>query len=1122
MSRSVAFRSFRSAGLTLALLFGLAAHATPATKATPPAGAPLTVDPNFPNLFYGGVPSKPAGYDLPVVVFVHGLGGSFQDWIEASDCPSTTAVPPYVGPTCKGSTNDMYDYVYQAGFRTAFMSLNANNTNNNSSIQTNAAMLKSMFQEILNYYNVSKVYFVCHSKGGLDLEDAIANQQWIGIANAVVELGTPNQGDALADWCYGPAGLDACTVAGLLTPAVQSMEIANVLKLRTQWDPIFENAKIPFYTVSGNTFACTGGSGTCPTSLTGPILQQITTLPGGNPKGTCNGPDNNAPLNAPCEDGLVNHPESLLPTTYAMELGILPVNHYLLRMGDNSFPFVNGVLQELSNQQPGVTKVATGGFGDQNNSWAWSMAWFTPPGAPNGMLYVGTGREPNCVTSATSAIQLGEKSLYPPSLGDCTPDYHDLPLQAEIWQYNPATNIWTMVFQSPNSLSTVDSAGKTVATAWDIGFRGLTVVNEPGGVVALYAGGVTSGELFECHPPTITSNCAAQGTWPPPRILRSTDGVHWAPVPQNGTLTTVAGSSSWTPAQTCGTTANQPCFLGSLTASGTYTVPAYPNYSIRSAAQLCSAPGPSFTCAQDGVLFFQVGDFPGVGRAFAPSPGVNPALGDNCVIPSGQTACFSWASPPTAQLPMWILDNFNNFMYAGTGSPAITGTSEVYGVYSTSGAPPYNWNPVITEGAYATNLVADFAMSMQIYSDPVYCPPAQGVTSSTASGCLYVGTDRPNEMVRIHPDQTGQVAVYFDNSGTYTLDTNDSWDLIVGNPRTIPAGPPNTGQLISPLSGIGQYFGNGWTGHFWRFGVGGQGLYMGTWDQSTDDNFQNPNLGPLWSQEYGTDLWRSPDGVAWSFVSKVGLGDGNNTGTRSSAATPFGLFVGTAREQGGTQVFNVDNSVLDFNKDGVIDSEDVNLMRARLNAKALPNDPMDLNRDGKITAADVTLLMTQCTHPRCAVPAAKPKTSILTPPVVQSCSGTASGTICGGGDVSLTWTAVPGAMDYLVYQITESPSDTQPPPGAPAVIAEACNQPHAPSICSMLRHADPAQAPYYGYPSAPQLLGRVTNLSYTGPTPSLQWLYFVVAEDNVGDLSSPSNVVGGPSYASCGEPYCPE
>src|SRR5580698_6967433 len=846
MSRSIASRIIKPAGLYIALAFSLT------LAAAPPSAPPLVTDTTFPNLFYGAIPSK--GYDLPILVFVHGLGGSYVDWIEAANCP---VIPP-VGncqssPTSgKGSNNNMYDYVYQAGYRTVFLSMSADNSNNSLSIQTNAAMLQTLFPAILSHFGVSKVFFVAHSKGGLDLEDAIANPQWIGIATAVIQLGTPNQGDALADWIFSPAGNSLGILLGFLTPGVQSLEIENVLQLRIQWDPLFENAHIPFYTVSGNTYSCTGGPGSCPTSFTGPELTAITIPPGG--KGAPCGPS--YPDNAPCNDGLVTHPESLLPTTYAMELGVLNTNHYLLRMGQNAFPFILGVIQEFSNQQPGVSRVATGGFGDQNNAWSWSMAWFTPPGAPNGMLYVGTGREPNCVTSATSAIQLASPSLYPPNLGDCTPDYHNLPLQAEIWQYNPATNIWTMVFQSPNSLATIDTAGQSVPTAWDIGFRGLTIVNEPNNVVALYAGGVTSGELFECDPPNITTNCTAQGSWPPPRILRTTDGLHWNPLPQSGTLSNASGTSVWTPGTNCG---GQPCFLGSITASGTYAVPAYPNYSIRSASQLCSKPGPSFTCAQDGVLFFQTGDFPGVGRAFAASPGVNPALGDNC--PLQQQPCFSWASPPTATLPMWILDNFNNFLYAGTGSPAITGTAEQYGVFSTSGSPPYTWNPIIIDGAYGTTLIADFAMSMQIYSDPTYCPAAPGVKSRTGSGCLYVGTDRPNEMVRIHPDSTGQVPV----------DATDSWDLLIGNPRSIPTGYPGAGQYIPPMSGIGQYFDNGYTGHFWRMGVGSQGLYMGTWDWSAD-NIPQPTFGPLWSQEYGTDDWRTPDGVNWTFISKIGLG----------------------------------------------------------------------------------------------------------------------------------------------------------------------------------------------------------------------------------------------------------
>jgi hypothetical protein len=1065
MPLSAVFRAYRPAGLTALLLlaFTLAAHAAP------PSAPPLTTDANFPNLFYGAIPA--GGTNAPVIVFVHGLSGSFVDWIEVNNCPTSVA-------GCKGGSNDMYDFAYQGGYRTAFLSMAADNSNDNLNIQANGAMLQTLFPAILSHFGVSKVYFVCHSKGGLDLEDAIANPQWIGIASAVIELGTPNQGDALADWLYSPAGQGLYPVlcptpnapGCLFNPGVESLEIANVQQLRSQWDPIFQNARIPFYTLSGNTFACTGGEGTCPTGITGPILVSITQPPSGS-QGKCT--ESTAPKVYLCNDGLVTYPETLLPPTYAMELGIINTNHYLLRMGDNSYSYVNGRVRELMNQQPGVTQVNLGGFGDLHNTWSWSMAWF------KNMLYVGTGREPYCVTAATSVVQLGVPSLYPPDEGDCTPDYHDLPLQAEIWQYNPATNIWTRVFQSPNSLNTLESSGKSVATSRDIGFRGMTVVNEPAGVTALYVSGVTSGAIFECNPPTVTTGCSPQGTWPPPRILRSTDGVTWNQIPQNGTLSTVNGTSVWTPGQCGGST----CFLGGLTANGTYEVPAYPNYSIRSAAQLCSQPGPG--CAQNGVLFLQVGDYPGVGRVFASAPGVNPGLGDNC----GQAVCFDWASPPAATLPIWVLENFNNFMYAGTGSPYETGQGSTYGVSSTNGSgnPPYTWNPIITDGAYAQNLIADYAMSMEIFSDSTYCP---GI------GCLYVGTDRPNEMVRIHPDTTGQVQV----------DATDSWDLIVGNPRQIPTGYPGAGQIIAPLSGIGQYFGNGFTGHFWRMGVGGKGLFMGTWDESTNSVY-TPTFGALWSQEYGTDVWRSPDGVIWTFVSKAGFGDGNNDGSRSFASTPFGLFMGTARNFGGTEVFNVDNSVIDFNRDGVIDQKDVNLMIARLGAKAMPHDPMDLNGDGRITQADVQLLTTQCTYSKCTPPAARPASTTLAPPLVHSASGPQ------GGAVSLTWNAVSGAMDYLVYRISCSPSEQTPPP-APG--PSACAKPNAPTICTMLPAppASAASAALFGYPSAPELLGRVTNPAYTETAPNtLQSLYFVVAEDSLGNLSSPSNAVGGPSWA---------
>jgi hypothetical protein len=108
-------------------------------------------------------------------------------------------------------------------------------------------------------------------------------------------------------------------------------------------------------------------------------------------------------------------------------------------------------------------------------------------------------------------------------------------------------------------------------------------------------------------------------------------------------------------------------------------------------------------------------------------------------------------------------------------------------------------------------------------------------------------------------------------------------------------------------------------------------------------------------------------------------------------------------------------------------------------------------------------------------------------------------------------------LDYLVYRIAMSPNTNTAPPGAPAVNAKidaACNEPDAPSFCSMLPHtASASTTALFGYPSAPELLGRVTATAYSETAPNtLQSLYFIVAEDSVGDLSSPSNVVGGPSF----------
>jgi hypothetical protein len=993
-----------------------------------------------------------------VLVFVHGLTGSYADWLESNNCPPSPTVCGPNGPGA-GTGNDMYDYAYEAGFRTAFMSLSANNSNNSATIQANAAMLETVFPRILANFGVSKVYFIGHSKGGLDLQAALATPQWIGMASAVFTFGTPNQGDALSNWLFlTPNGQALGQALGLLTPGIQSMETANVLQLRTQWDPLFENAQIPFYTVAGDLCTEPHPTTACNNTVTGPILQSIT---GG--------------ANSPPNDQLVTEPETYLPTTYAMNMGVELNGHYQLRLGDNSFSMIYSRVMALENQQngqPGLTRVATNGFGDQANSEAWSMVWFTNASGVS-QLYVGTGREVYCVTSADASILTGLPGLYPPAIGDCTPDYHHLPLQAEIWQYTPQTNTWVRVFQSPNSLTTTDTTGKTVATAREMGIRSLTVVTEPGGVTALYAGTVTSGAIFETN--------HTVGGWAPPRILRSTDGVTWTPLPQDpGT------------------------FLGNIS-TALESDQQFQNFGFRSGGQL------------NGILYMQVGDFSGVGRVIASLPGANPNGGDNN---------YQFVSPPTESLPVWILQSFDGFMYAATGNPYnAAGAPTKYGVWKTTGYPtqttaPYTWTPIIAENAgYSTQqpVVPNYALSMQVFSDATGCPATSGIVTGGAGGCLYVGTDEPSELVRIHPDTTGQVPV---NNADASQDTVDSWDLVVGNPRTIPAGDPGAGTLVSPISGIGQYFDNGFTGHFWRMGVGGMGLYMSTYDWSAEHSNQN-GFAANWAQEFGTDLFRTPDGIHWTAVSRIGLGDGMNTGGRTFGQTPFGLYWGTARPAvGGTQVYMIDSSVLDLNKDGVIDMKDVNLMQARLNSKAKATDPMDINQDGKITSADVQLLMTQCTYPKCAVPAVRPAGTSLGAPVLHSAPGIVNGTV--PSTVSLDWPTISGAQDYLVYRINMSPNDQTPPPIF-GPLAAACSTNTAVAVlplCFSAKTSQPAATSTpYGYPGAVQFITRVTaggstaTFSETSPT-TLQVLYFVRAEDANGNLSAPSNLVGGPSLAA--------
>jgi len=163
---------------------------------------------------------------------------------------------------------------------------------------------------------------------------------------------------------------------------------------------------------------------------------------------------------------------------------------------------------------PDFVIAAPQGFGDRNNSQPWAMLWWKDK------LYVGTGRATSCVQQAALVFHRPDLGKYPPKEEDveCTPLPQDLPLQAEIWRWTPATGQWDLVYRSPADVPIPGFPGKLIAR--DIGFRGMSVFQEPGGGEALYVSGV-SGRGFN------------QDGLPPPRLLRSTDGETFETVPQD-------------------------------------------------------------------------------------------------------------------------------------------------------------------------------------------------------------------------------------------------------------------------------------------------------------------------------------------------------------------------------------------------------------------------------------------------------------------------------------------------------------------------------------------------------------------------------------------------------------
>lgn len=422
-----------------------------------------------------------------------------------------------------------------------------------------------------------------------------------------------------------------------------------------------------------------------------------------------------------------------------------------------------------------LTQVNIPGFGDRYNSISWSMLWW------RGRLYVGTSRAAFCLRV------LGWHDAYPPSDPDveCTPDRADLPLAAEIWRYAPDPGGWELVYRAPTDLPYPGRPGKFIAR--DIGYRDMIAFREPDGTEALYVSGVSARFL--------------PGALPPPRLLRSTDGVTFEPVPQDrGTV------------------------LGDLDANNFRSLAVFRDKLYVTAGSIWG----------DGPLY----------------ESANPAAGNNT---------FRLVTPPGMRV--FSIEVFDNQLYVGT-----TDVAGGWGIYRTTGlgSAPYTFVPVVTGAAHHPG-------------EPSL--PTSVISFETFNGSLYAGTDGLGDVVRVHAD--------------------DTWDLIVGAPRATPAG------FRVPLSGLGGGF--NWSGNvlIWRMAVHDGALFIGTFDSSSFLK-ENLVLGPILRPHMGAKMYATRDGRFFRVLAYNSFdGDFLNYGIRTFASTPYGLFIGTANEWYGTEVWRL-------------------------------------------------------------------------------------------------------------------------------------------------------------------------------------------------------------------------
>ncbi|MDX8365733.1 esterase/lipase family protein [Cytobacillus sp. IB215665] len=256
-----------------------------------------------PGTWYLGALPDNVNMNKSPLVFVQGLHGNAKDWWEET---------VYYGE------NDMYNYAYANGYRTAFVQLEDATGGDAADMWHNGQMLASMLEEIYDYFG-EQVTIIAHSKGGVDTQTALVHFEAWPYVNDVITLSSPHYGSPLADLAYSSWANWLADLIGRTDEGTFVMQTGEMEKFRLITDENESAYNNNYYTASGTGW--------------GPLFSALWF------GGAYLGGDN---------DGLVPVWSSRLPYGTHFFSGGDDIDHDNIRMGNSSFDRIATLLNDTS------------------------------------------------------------------------------------------------------------------------------------------------------------------------------------------------------------------------------------------------------------------------------------------------------------------------------------------------------------------------------------------------------------------------------------------------------------------------------------------------------------------------------------------------------------------------------------------------------------------------------------------------------------------------------------------------------------------------------------------------------------------------------------------------------